>query len=191
MRKTRVNGLTGGGVIRVTYPTLRPMTTALLYIGIVAATAAVMEFVAWFAHKYVMHGWLWSWHADHHKPHFEKEGFFERNDLFFLVFAVPSALSYMIGSMYELAWLFCIGIGISVYGLIYFLIHDVFIHRRFTWFDGLNLAYTRAIVRAHGAHHAVTTKDSGESFGLLVVDRRFFGRNAEPAGSPAGGRASA
>ena len=149
---------------------------ALLYIAIVLLTAATMEFVAWAAHKYLMHGWLWSWHADHHKPHFEKEGFFERNDLFFLVFAVPSAASYMLGSIYEIAWLFCIGIGISVYGLIYFVVHDVFIHRRFRWLDKLDFWYTRAITRAHGAHHAVTTKDSGESFGLLVVDSKFFRR---------------
>ncbi len=144
------------------------------YVGIVLATAAAMEFVAWFTHKYVMHGFLWSWHADHHKPHFEKEGFFERNDLFFLVFAVPSALSYMLGSMYEIPWLFCIGIGISVYGLIYFIVHDVYIHRRFSWFASLDGWYTRGITRAHGAHHAITGKESGESFGLLLVKPKFF-----------------
>ena len=150
------------------------MPTALLYVAIVLATAATMEFVAWAAHKYLMHGPLWSWHEDHHKPHFEKEGFFERNDLFFVVFAVPSALSYMLGSMYEVGWLFCVGIGISVYGFIYFVVHDVYIHRRFKWLDGLDFWYTRGITRAHGAHHAVTGKESGESFGLLVVKPAFF-----------------
>ena len=150
------------------------MMTALGYIAIVLLTAAAMELVAWSAHKYLMHGWLWSWHADHHRPHFEKEGFFERNDLFFLVFAIPSAASYMLGSMAQVPWLFCIGIGISVYGLIYFVVHDVFIHRRFPWLDRLDGWYTRGIKRAHGAHHAVTTKDSGQSFGLLLVDRKFF-----------------
>lgn len=151
------------------------MMTTMTYIAIVLATAATMELVAWAAHKYLMHGWLWNWHADHHKPHFEKEGFFERNDLFFLVFAIPSAASYMLGSMYQIAWLFCIGIGISVYGFIYFVVHDVFIHRRFPWLDGLDGWYTRGIARAHGAHHAVTTKDSGESFGLLLVKTKYFG----------------
>ncbi len=150
------------------------MATTLSYIGIVLLAALAMEFIAWSAHKYLMHGILWSWHADHHKPHFEKEGFFERNDLFFVVFAVPSALSYMFGSIYELGWLFCIGIGISVYGLIYFIVHDVYIHRRFKWLDGLDGWYTRGITRAHGAHHAVTTKDSGESYGLLLVKPEYF-----------------
>ena len=151
------------------------------YVCIVLATAAAMEFIAWAAHRYLMHGALWSWHADHHRPHFEKEGFFERNDLFFLVFAIPSALSYAIGAHYKIAWLFCIGIGISVYGLIYFLVHDVYIHRRFSWFRQLDGGYTRAIVRAHGAHHSVTTKHSSESFGLLVVGKKHFAERGETA----------
>ena len=146
----------------------------LFYTGVVLLTVIAMEFVAWSAHKYLMHGWLWSWHADHHKPHFEKTGFFERNDLFFLVFAIPSASSYIFGSVYQLGWLFCIGVGISIYGLIYFLVHDVYIHRRFKWFSTIDGWYTRGITRAHGAHHAVITKDSAESFGLLVVDPKYF-----------------
>lgn len=149
--------------------------TALLYTFIVLITVASMEFVAWFAHKYVMHGLLWSWHEDHHNPH-HNEGFFEKNDLFFLVFAIPSALSYIIGSLPEYRWLFFIGVGISIYGLIYFLIHDVYIHQRFKWFRQLDNKYSRAILRAHGAHHAQQTKEDCESFGLLVVDKKYFGK---------------
>ncbi len=149
--------------------------TALLYTFIVLATVATMEFVAWFAHKYVMHGILWSWHEDHHNPH-DNEGFFEKNDLFFMVFAIPSALSYIIGSLPEYRWLFFVGVGISIYGLIYFLIHDVYIHQRFKWFRQLDNKYSRAILRAHGAHHAVQTKEDCESFGLLVVNKKYFGK---------------
>ena len=70
---------------------------AVLYVLIVLATVLFMEFVAWSAHKFLMHGWLWNWHEDHHKPHHEKHGFFEKNDLFFMVFAIPSAISYIVG----------------------------------------------------------------------------------------------
>jgi len=150
------------------------MENVLFYTGITLATIATMEFVAWFAHKYIMHGWLWTWHEDHHKPHFEKEGFFEKNDLFFLVFAIPSALSYIIGSSTPHFWLFFVGVGISIYGLIYFLIHDVYIHQRFKWFRQLDNKYSRSILRAHGAHHAKHTKEDCESFGLLVVDKKYF-----------------
>jgi len=148
--------------------------TILAKIGIVLATTATMEFVAWFTHKYLMHGLLWSWHEDHHDP-MQKHGFFEKNDRFFLVFAIPSAFCYMAGTFVE-GWNFLlfIGIGISVYGMIYFLIHDVYIHRRFKWFSQLDNKYSRAILRAHGAHHAVKTKEDCESFGLLVINPKFF-----------------
>jgi beta-carotene 3-hydroxylase len=150
------------------------MTTVLLYIGITLAAYVGMEFMAWFTHKYVMHGILWTWHKDHHQPKHEKEGFFERNDLFFLVFAIPSAFFYILGTATPNLWALFIGIGISLYGLTYFLIHDVYIHRRFSWFKQLDNKFSRAILRAHGAHHSKTTKEDCESFGLLVVDKKYF-----------------
>ena len=151
------------------------MHPIILYTFITLASVATMEFVAWFAHKYIMHGILWSWHEDHHKPH-QKTGFFEKNDRFFLVFAIPSATCYILGSATAHFWLFFVGVGISIYGLIYFLIHDVYIHRRFKWFKQLDTLYSRAILRAHGSHHAKQTKDNCESFGLLFVHKKYFGK---------------
>lgn len=150
------------------------MGSVLLYVMIVIATFCAMEFMAWFAHKYVMHGWLWSWHKDHHDPLLKEGHFFEKNDLFFLVFAIPSAAAYIIGLATPHLWLLFVGIGISVYGLVYFLIHDVYIHRRFKWFRQLDNKYSRAILRAHGRHHAKKSKENCESFGLLVVSPGFF-----------------
>ena len=146
----------------------------LRYAGITLAAVIGMEFMAWFTHKYVMHGVLWSWHEDHHQPHHHKDGFFEKNDLFFLVFAIPSAVSYIVGLSTPHFWLLFAGIGISIYGMIYFLIHDVYIHQRFKWFRQLESKYSKAILRAHGAHHAKRTKEDGESFGLLVVHPKYF-----------------
>lgn len=150
------------------------MMTALWYGLIVILTFCAMEFMAWFAHKYIMHGWLWRWHKDHHDPKFKEGHFFEKNDLFFMVFAIPSAASYIIGLATPHLWLLFVGIGISIYGLVYFLIHDVYIHRRFKWFKQLDNRYSRAILRAHGKHHAKKTKEDCESFGLLVVHPKFF-----------------
>jgi beta-carotene 3-hydroxylase len=146
----------------------------LFYALVIVAAVVGMEFMAWFTHKFVMHGFLWKWHEDHHLPRHQKEGFFEKNDRFFLVYAVPSALCYIYGSATQTWWIFCVGIGISIYGLIYFLIHDVYIHRRFNWFPLLDNTYSRAILRAHGAHHSKQTKDHTESFGLLVIHPKFF-----------------
>jgi beta-carotene 3-hydroxylase len=155
------------------------MATWLLYVLITLAAYVGMEFMAWFTHKYLMHGWLWSWHEDHHKPKHEKDGFFEKNDRFFLVFAIPSMLCYMIGGMTPNFWVLFIGVGISLYGLTYFLIHDVYIHQRFKWFRQLDSSYSRGILRAHGAHHAKTTKEDGESFGLLLVSLKYFRKRAK------------
>jgi len=148
--------------------------TILIYTLVTLTTVIVMEFVAWIAHKYLMHGSLWGWHEDHHKPH-TVTGFFEKNDLFFLVFAIPSAASYMLGATFpSIFWLFFVGIGISIYGLVYFLIHDVYIHQRFKWFKQLDGWYSRGILRAHGAHHSNTEKYGCESFGLLIVHPKYF-----------------
>jgi len=151
----------------------------LQYFLITLAAVVAMEFVAWFTHKYVMHGMLWDWHEDHHKPKHEKPGFFEKNDLFFLVFAIPSALCYILGLSTVHFWLLFVGIGISIYGLIYFLIHDVYIHQRFKWFRQLDSAYSRAILRAHGAHHAKREKEDGVSFGLLFVHPKYFRKRSD------------
>ena len=151
------------------------MSDAVFYTLVTLAAYAGMELTAWAAHRYLMHGPLWSWHEDHHKPKYEKTGFWEKNDRFFVVFAIPSMISYILGSLYlDYRWLLYVGIGISLYGLTYFLIHDVYIHQRFKWFKQLDSKYSRAILKAHGHHHAVTTKEDCESFGLLVVEPRFF-----------------
>ncbi len=146
----------------------------IFYIFVTLFSVLAMEFVAWTAHRFLMHGFLWIWHEDHHKPH-TVHGFFQKNDLFFLVFAIPSAASYIIGATIpELFALFFVGIGISIYGLIYFLIHDVYIHQRFKWFRQLDGWYSRGILRAHGAHHANQGKFNCESFGLLLVHPKYF-----------------
>ena len=151
----------------------------LIYTLITLSAVVGMEFMAWFAHKFIMHGFLWNWHEDHHKPYHETEGFFQKNDRFFLVFAVPSSICYITGLATPYFWVLFIGIGISIYGLIYFLIHDVYIHQRFKWFRQLDSKYSRAILRAHGAHHSQQTKEDCESFGLLVIDKKFFGKRSE------------
>ena len=152
----------------------------LMYALITFGAFAGMEFMAWFTHKYVMHGLLWDWHEDHHKPQL-KNGFFEKNDRFFLVYAIPSMFCYIYGSLSPHFWVLFVGVGISLYGLAYFLIHDVYIHRRFDWFKHLDSDYSRAVLRAHGAHHAKQSKEDCESFGLLVIAPKFFGkRNRTP-----------
>jgi len=131
----------------------------------------LMEFAAWSAHKYLMHGILWKIHEDHHKV---TPRFFEKNDLFFLIFAIPSWLCIMLGFIYEVNFSIGFGFGIALYGVVYFLVHDVLIHRRFKWFDKTNNAYFRAIRKAHKIHHKNQEKEDGECFGMLIVPRKYF-----------------
>jgi beta-carotene 3-hydroxylase len=143
----------------------------LINTGIVVATFFFMEFMAWFTHKYVMHGFLWMLHRDHHEPH---NHVFERNDAFFLIFAIPSWLCIMFGMMNGNDFRLYIGIGIAVYGFAYFMVHEVFIHQRLKWFKRSDNWYLRAIRKAHKVHHKTLGKEDSESFGMLIVAAKFF-----------------
>ena len=59
-----------------------------IHVLVFFTTFFIMEFMAWFTHKYVMHGFLWSLHADHHKK--DHDSWFERNDAFFIFYAIVS-----------------------------------------------------------------------------------------------------
>ena len=142
----------------------------LFNFSVVFVTFWVMEFMAWFTHKFVMHGLLWYLHKDHHQV---EPGFFEKNDSFFLIFAIPSAYCYVTGLMYHDFRLY-IGIGISLYGFAYFIIHEIIIHQRFKIWSRLDNRYVKAIRRAHKIHHKYLGKEDGENFGMLIVPLKYW-----------------
>lgn len=143
----------------------------LVNIGIVIATFGFMEFMAWFTHKYVMHGLLWILHRDHHV---KEHGFFEKNDSFFLIFAIPSILLCSSGAGHNFDYRFWIGIGVLFYGIAYFLVHDVFIHQRFKILRYTNNPYLRALRKAHKVHHKHLVAENGECFGMLFVPFKYY-----------------
>ncbi len=134
----------------------------------------LMEIMAWATHKYVMHGFLWKFHEDHHQPHDKEDSFFEKNDIFFLIFAIPSWLGIMLGMIYHHYFFVWMGVGIALYGFAYFLIHDVFIHRRFNWINQIETPYFYAIRKAHKVHHKNQTKHEGSCFGMLIVPKKYL-----------------
>lgn len=143
----------------------------LIKAAAIPVTFIFMEFVAWVTHKYIMHGLLWVLHRDHHQGH---EGFFENNDAFFLIFALPSFFLMFFGVMNGNDIKLFIGIGIALYGFCYFMVHDIFIHQRFKIFRNSDNWYLRAIRRAHKKHHKHFNKEEGECFGMLLVPLRYF-----------------
>lgn len=132
---------------------------------------SLMELAAWSTHKYLMHGILWKIHEDHHQP---TNHFFQKNDLFFLIFAIPSWLCIMLGFIYQSSFSTGFGFGIAAYGVAYFLLHDVLIHRRFKWFDNTKIHYFKVLRKAHKVHHKNQYKEKGECFGMLVVPFKYF-----------------
>ena len=143
---------------------------ALTAFAIVIATIAAMEWVAWASHKYIMHGFGWAWHKDHHEPH---DNALERNDLYAVVGAGMSISMFALGSEWVLgdaAWwpATYIGIGILGYGIIYTLVHDGLVHQRyFRWVP--KSGYAKRLVQAHKLHHATIGKEGGVSFGFVLA----------------------
>ena len=133
-------------------------------IAVTLAALVFMEGWAWFAHKYIMHGWGWGWHRDHHEPH---DNTFEKNDLFAVVFGSICTAMYIFGSLYW-EWLWWAAVGVSLYGVIYTLIHDGLVHQRyFRWVP--KRGYAKRLVQAHKLHHATIGKEGGVSFGFVIA----------------------
>lgn len=148
------------------------MNNWLIPFLIILGTFIAMEGVAWFTHKYIMHGLLWTLHRDHHQK--DHDGFLERNDFFFLIFAIPGILCLGLGSFFGNYIALYIGIGITVYGAAYFFVHDIFIHQRFKVLRNADHWYFKAIRRAHKMHHKHINKEDGECFGMLWVPLKYF-----------------
>ncbi|MBK8444530.1 MAG: sterol desaturase family protein [Sphingobacteriales bacterium] len=144
----------------------------LLYFFVTLFTFVVMEGIIWCTHKYVMHGFLWYLHEEQHKLGYPP--IFEKNDAFFIIFAIPSIVLFYYGVQPSLNYLFFIGLGILCYGAAYFLVHDVLIHQRFKWFKRIKNPYLIGLRKAHKVHHKHLDKEDGECFGMLNVPRKYF-----------------
>ena len=143
----------------------------MLPITLILSSFFFMEFVAWFTHKYIMHGFLWSWHESHHKPHDHK---LEKNDLFGIVFSFPAVALTILGCIYDqVGYLKWIGIGITCYGIFYFIFHDVIVHRRLDIKFAAKSNYMKRLIRAHKIHHKKMEKENGEAFGFLWAPKKY------------------
>jgi beta-carotene 3-hydroxylase len=137
---------------------------------IIIVTILAMEGLAWWSHKYVMHGFGWAWHRDHHEPH---DNLLEKNDLYGIIGAAMSISMFALGSPLvrgASAWppATWIGLGILGYGIIYTLVHDGLVHQRyFRWVP--KSGYAKRLVQAHKLHHATASKEGGVSFGFVVA----------------------
>ena len=132
------------------------------------ATLAFMEGFAYVMHRWVMHGRLgWVLHASHHR---ERSGRFELNDLYGVIFAIPSIVLLYGGVQGGWGdWATWVGAGIAGYGAIYFGFHDIIVHQRLSHRIVPRSAYFKRIVQAHRIHHAVESREGTVSFGFIYA----------------------
>lgn len=137
--------------------------------AIFVATILAMEVFAYVMHRWVMHGPGWFLHESHHRA---RSGLFELNDLYGVIFAIPSIILIFQGLQGSwgatAGW---IGFGIAGYGAIYFGFHDVIVHKRVGTRYIPKSAYMKRIIQAHRLHHVVETKHGTVSFGFIWAPR--------------------
>ena len=158
---------------------------ALTNAAILVATIAAMEVVAWAVHRYIMHGFGWGWHQSHHEPRTDR---LEKNDLYGVIFGALALLLILAAAEFS-SPLYWVGIGMTVYGFLYFVLHDGLVHRRIPMPRRVGGAYLKRLIQAHRLHHAVPTRRGSVSFGFLYARpvrklkdqlRRQTGRVAQP-----------
>ncbi|MDM7457823.1 MAG: sterol desaturase family protein [Paracoccus sp. (in: a-proteobacteria)] len=138
----------------------------LVPLAIVLITVVVMEMTAYAVHRWIMHGPLgWGWHKSHHDEHGDHQGGFEKNDLYGLIFAAIAAALFIFAS----GWLWWVAVGMSVYGVIYLLMHDCLVHQRWPFRAIPRKGYLRRVYQAHKMHHAVEGRDGCVSFGFVYA----------------------
>ena len=130
-----------------------------------------MELASWFIHKYIMHGPLWNIHKTHHQ---HNETALELNDVFTLFFGGIAVVLIIWGLETGNMLMAGAGTGISLYGCTYFVLHDLLIHRRIKLFKRSRSSFLNALAEAHRDHHKSRVKEKGTSFGLLLVDKKYF-----------------
>lgn len=144
--------------------------TIFTYTIITLSIFVIMEGVAWFLHKFVMHGFGWYLHEDHHRY---SKGRFEKNDVFGLIFSLISFLFILNGSLFGINISLAIGIGIMLYGIGYFLVHDIFFHHRIKIGYRPKSQYMKRVLKAHAIHHQKSTPKYGVSFGFLYANKKY------------------
>lgn len=141
------------------------MSSWLVNALILSVTVVGMEYFAWAMHRYVMHGWGWGWHRSHHEP---GRGLLEKNDLYTLVFA-GIAIGFIVHGAADHGPTYWIGMGATVYGVLYFIVHEGMVHKRWPFRYIPRKGYLKRLYQAHRMHHAVHGREGCVSFGFLIA----------------------
>ena len=129
-------------------------------IAVVLAALVAMEGVSYLTHRFVMHGFGIGLHQSHHDP---DGGGFELNDLYPMMFSSVAIAAFAVGTAVPVRNLVLIGVGITLYGVSYLFVHEIYIHRRLGWVKG-RYRVLEWMKSSHRIHHLY----GGEPFGMLL-----------------------
>ena len=137
-------------------------------IGISVGGLVAMEGVSYATHRWIMHGVGMRWHRSHHAP---RRGAFEKNDAFPVLFSLIGGSVFLIAALTATEWMFSLGFGIAAYGVMYMLVHEVYIHRRLPCpvDDRRVLDWLRD---SHELHHLYGGEPYGMLFPVVATDLR-------------------
>ena len=138
--------------------------TYLINALVLIVTVVAMEGAVALTHRYVMHGWGWGWHRSHHEVH---DDLLEKNDLYAIVFGGFTFGLIVLGWQQGFSPIYFVGIGKTLYGFLYFFVHDGLVHQRWPFRVVPKHPYMKRLVQAHRLHHATHGRDGAVSFGFL------------------------
>ena len=142
------------------------MLSYLLYLFIILTSIFFMEIIAILSHKYIMHGPGWRFHKSHHEN--KDKHRLELNDYYFIIFSLPSIFCLVFGVLRWNPILISLGVGILCYGLIYIILHDLMVHKRFGITIKSSNSYLAKVKRSHLKHHASRKRDGATNFGFII-----------------------
>lgn len=149
------------------------MTSGMRGSAIILVSLLSMEAVSYLTHRFVMHGFGIGLHKSHHQP---GDGGFELNDLYPLMFSSVAIMAFAAGTFLpSLRPLLLVGTGVTLYGVSYLFVHEIYIHRRLPLIRG-RYRLLEWLKASHRIHHLY----GGEPYGMLlpVVPRELRERAA-------------
>jgi beta-carotene 3-hydroxylase len=167
------------------------------FVAVLVGSFVVMEPLTAATHRWVMHGVGEWFHRSHHQP--GRKVRWERNDWFPVAFATIVVSGMWVGFNRDgFVGLVPAAIGVTLYGAVYALVHDGYIHRRIDPFGERRNAYLDHVAESHRIHHLY----NGAPYGMLVpvvpadlraraarTDRDPFAEITTPASSAVAGPA--
>ncbi len=139
-------------------------------VAIAAVAFALMEPITAATHRWVMHGIGEFLHRSHHR---RQTGRLEANDWYPVMFAAIVNIGFLVGFNVDgFAGLVPIGVGVTLYGLAYALVHDVYIHGRLGWFEGRRIEAFERLADAHRIHHLYNAAPYGMLLPVVPAELR-------------------